>query len=134
MKIINLGNNKLLQVDDYHCIIIGIEEVNDGYTLNINVCEDLDDLNDQGYDVQFKSSIKPQTIDFKDYQPLQLDKGNVINIYKLIDDKYLIGEESNRNSDMYMEHQYEVIGTYDKLVEYMKSQYNRKAIKSLEIS
>lgn len=134
MKLINLGNNELLQLDDYHCIVVGLEKEDSEYMVNINICEDLDDLNDHGYNVQFKSLIKPQTIDFKDYQQLQLDKGIVVNIYKLIEDKYLIGEELDRVSDMYIEYSYEVIGTYDKLVEYVKTRYNRKTAKSVDIS
>lgn len=130
----NLGNNKLLQLDDYHCIVTGFEKVNNEYMLNVNVCENLDDLDDQGYNVQFKSHIVPETIDFKDYQQLQLDKGIVVNIYKLINDTYLIGEESNKDSEMYVEHEFEVINTYNNLIEYVKTRYNRKAIKLLDIS
>ena len=134
MKIINLGNNKLLQLDDYHCIVTGFEKVDNEYTLNVNVCENLDDLDDQGYNVQIKSSTVPETIDFKDYQQLQLDKGIVVNIYKLINATYLIGEQSNKDSEMYVEHEFEVINTYNNLIEYVKTRYNRKAIKLLDIS
>lgn len=134
MKIINLGNHNLLQLDDYHCIVTGFEKVDNEHILKVNVCENLNDLDDQGYNVQFKSSTVPQTIDFKDYQQLQLDRGIVVNIYKLIDDKYLIGEESDRDSEMYIEHEFEVINTYDNLIEYVKTRYNRKTVKSLDIS
>lgn len=134
MKLIELGNNNLLQLDDYHCIVTGYEIINDEYLLKVNVCTDIDYLDDQGEDITFTGTIKPQTIDIKDSQQLQLDKDIAVNIYKTIEDKYLIGEELERLDGMYIEHQYEVINTYDKLIEYVKSRYNRKVVKSLTIS
>ena len=134
MKVVDVGNNNILQLDDYHCIITGYEQVDEEYLLKMNVTRNIDDLDDPGEDITFTSSIKPRTIDIKDYQLLQLDSGETVNIYKTIEGKYLIGEELNRISNMYIEHQYEVINTYSKLVECIKSRYNRKAVKSLEIS
>ena len=132
MKVVDFGDN-LLQLND-DCIITGYEQINDEYVLKVNVTYNINDLDDSGEDITFTSLIKPRTIDISDYQQLQLDRGEVVNIYKNIEGEYLIGEELNRISDMYIEHQHEVINTYDKLIEYVKKRYNRKAVKSLTIS
>ena len=134
MKVVDVGNNNILQLDDYHCIITGYEQVDEEYLLKVNVTYNIDDLDDPGEDITFTSKVKPLTIDISDYQQLQLDNGETVNIYKTIEGKYLIGEELNRISNMYIEHNYEVINTYDKLIEHVKKRYNRKASNSVAIS
>lgn len=134
IKIVDIGDNKLLQLDDYYCIITGFNKINDKFNIEVNVCGNMDDLNDFGEDLYFESSIKPSTISIVDFQQLQLDKNIVVYIYKTIEGQYLVGEETERVSNMYVEHKYKVISTYDKLIEYVKKQYNRKAVKLLTIS
>lgn len=134
IKIVDIGDNKLLQLDDYHCIITGFNKINDKFNIEVNICENLDDLNNFGEDLYFESSIKPSTISIIDFQQLQLDKNIVIYIYKTIEGQYLVGEETERVSNMYVEHKYKIISTYDKLIEYVKRQYNRKVVKLLTIS